>query len=412
MKNGIRIFDREYCAAKEWKDGTHRVRSPSETLSDFSRWMPLMGITRLADITGLDYIGIPVVMAIRPNARLLATAQGKGIDREAARASALMESIECWHAEMIDGPLRYESYAGLQRKGANVVDVQRLPRMPNSILDLEMPRTWIEGYDLIQKRASWVPFETVTLPALYCNTHQVFGMDGNGLASGNHLLESIAHGLCEVIERDATKLWTHCESSITNQVDLSTVDDPHCREFIDRFVAAGVHIAAFETTSDIGIPSYVALCMEKSDPNQWRSMLAAYGFGCHLAPGVALSRALTEAAQVRLTMIAGSRDDTTRDLYARMFERRHHAQMWEEMTQQPATSSFSTVRDLSTPTFEGDVDLILTSLHRCGIESVVVVDLTREDLGVPVTQVIVPGLEGTESHLPGSRIAAQGPRAS
>lgn len=62
-----------------------------------------MGITRVADVTGLDRIGIPVVMVCRPNARSLAVSQGKGIDIEAATVSGLMESVELYHAEHIEG---------------------------------------------------------------------------------------------------------------------------------------------------------------------------------------------------------------------------------------------------------------------------------------------------------------------
>ena len=39
------------------------------------------------------------------------------------------------------------------------------------------------------------------------------------------------------------------------------------------------------------------------------------GSGCHLSADIALSRALTEAAQSRLTVIAGSRDDLFRSTY-------------------------------------------------------------------------------------------------
>jgi len=52
-----------------------------------------MGITRVANVTGLDHVGIPVVMACRPNARGLAVSQGKGLTLDAAKASAVMESI-------------------------------------------------------------------------------------------------------------------------------------------------------------------------------------------------------------------------------------------------------------------------------------------------------------------------------
>ena len=60
-----------------------------------------MGITRLGDITGLDYIGIPVVVAVRPNSRSVSVSQGKGLDLHQATASALMEAIEGFHAEEV-----------------------------------------------------------------------------------------------------------------------------------------------------------------------------------------------------------------------------------------------------------------------------------------------------------------------
>lgn len=414
--DAIRVYDRALRADKAWRSGTHRLRTPAETVREYGRWMQHMGITRLADVTGLDHIGIPVVTAIRPNARLLATAQGKGIDRDAARASALMECIEGWHAETIDGPLRLESYAGLRRKGATVVDVTRLPRQPYGVLDLEAPRAWIEGWDLIQQRPCLVPFEMVHLPAFYSDNHMVFGTDGNGLASGNHPLEAIVHALCELIERDATMLWSHAETDETRQLDLATVDDPHCRELIARIAAADVHLAVFESTTDVGIASYIALVVERPDPHRWRTMLATYGFGCHLSPAVAFSRAVTEAVQVRATFIAGSRDDMKRELYARLNDRRHHAEMWAETAgrgdggdgrgARAPGRDFRAARDLATPTFEQDIGVLLAALTRCGVDSAVVVDLTREGIGIPVVKLVVPGLEGTNEHLPGARVAA------
>ena len=79
-----------------------------------SRIVGPLGISRLADVTGLDRIGIPVVMACRPNARSLAVSQGKGLDRDAARASALMEAIELYHAERIASPLKLSSWNELR----------------------------------------------------------------------------------------------------------------------------------------------------------------------------------------------------------------------------------------------------------------------------------------------------------
>ena len=53
-------------AAKHYRGGTHRALSPAETLERFLPLRREMGITRLANVTGLDVLGIPVYMACRP----------------------------------------------------------------------------------------------------------------------------------------------------------------------------------------------------------------------------------------------------------------------------------------------------------------------------------------------------------
>src|SRR5437879_70136 len=100
--------------AKSWHAGTHRLIPPADTVSRLRPLMPVMGITRIADVTGLDHIGIPVVMVCRPNARSLSVSQGKGLDVDAARASGLMESVEFHHAERITLPLKLASLSELR----------------------------------------------------------------------------------------------------------------------------------------------------------------------------------------------------------------------------------------------------------------------------------------------------------
>ena len=52
------------------------------------------GMSRLADLTGLDTVGIPVYSAIRPFGRSLSSAQGKGVTTDLAMLSALGETVE------------------------------------------------------------------------------------------------------------------------------------------------------------------------------------------------------------------------------------------------------------------------------------------------------------------------------
>jgi ribosomal protein S12 methylthiotransferase accessory factor len=79
---------------KAFKAGTHRHVGPEQTLARVRPFLGRMGITRVANVTGLARIGIPVVQAVRPNSRSLSVSQGKGLTLAAAKASALMEAGE------------------------------------------------------------------------------------------------------------------------------------------------------------------------------------------------------------------------------------------------------------------------------------------------------------------------------
>src|SRR2546428_3897868 len=68
--------------------GTIRHCSPQETLARGRPLFPMFCITRLANVTGLDRIGIPRWLWIPPNARCLSVSQGKGLDDHLPRVSA------------------------------------------------------------------------------------------------------------------------------------------------------------------------------------------------------------------------------------------------------------------------------------------------------------------------------------
>ena len=167
-----------------------------------------MGITRVANVTGLDAVGVPVVMVCRPNSRSVAVSQGKGIDLASARASGLMEAAELYHAETITLPLRLATYEEL-RYQYNVVEIDELPRDSDSRFHPNLRLLWCEGRDLLNEENVFVPYEmvhtnyTTPLP----DGHGCFTATSNGLASGNATIEAISHGICEVMERDATALW-------------------------------------------------------------------------------------------------------------------------------------------------------------------------------------------------------------
>ncbi len=394
-------------ARKAYYEGTHRLTRPDETIARIRPLLATFGITRVANLTGLDRTGVPVVMVCRPNARSSAVFHGKGMDLGAAKASGLMEAVETWHAERVALPLRF---AALGEFGRPTVEIEGLPRRPSSVFDPDRPILWIEGDELISGGKVWLPFEVVHADATVAGppASGCFAASTNGLASGNHLLEAVSHALCEIIERDATSLW-HRLAPVrqdATRVDLDSLDDAACRMVLDRLAAAHLDIGVWETTTDVGVPAFQCMLAEGGAAVGH----VGHGAGCHPVPEIALLRALTEAAQVRTTYIAGSREDIEHDDYRPSVLQRRHGRARALMRPVDRMRDFRRCARFDCDTFDGEVAWLLQRLRHASFRQVVVVDLTRPEYGIPVVRVVVPGLEGSDHHreyVPGGRALAQ-----
>ena len=395
-------------AEKVHLDGTHRTLAPERTLGRLLPTLSRIGVTRVAVVTGLDVIGIPVVMVCRPNGRSLSVSQGKGVDLTLAKVSGIMEAAEAWHAEHVLLPLRLATYREL-RAVARVVDVEALPRPSWSRFHHDLSILWIEGADVFSAERMWVPFECVHLDFRAPGPQGTgcFLANGTGLAAGNHLLEAVSHGLCEVVERDAFALWEAGQPAdrASRQVDLDTVTDPGCRHLLDAYDAAGVGVVASDLTTDVGLPVFSVTIVDRG-ADYARRLPAAMGGGCHPDRAVALSRALTEAAQSRLTLIAGSRDDCPPAHYRQVKRAEAIAAHVSRLGCEPGRS-YTDVAHVPASCIDADVAHELDRLKAVGVRQAILVDLTRPELGIPVVRMVVPGMEGwtdkVERNVPGKR---------
>ncbi len=367
-----------------------------------------MGVTRVANVTGLDTVGIPVVAVYRPNARSIVVSQGKGLDLWAARASGLMEAIEGFHAEHAELPLRLASARELAR-AHEVADTARLPRVSIGSFHADRQILWCEARALGSDRPVWVPYELVhtnfTLPLPAGSGY--FMMCSNGLASGNHLLEATIHGVCELIERDALALWDASggTGSPRGRLALETIDDPACARVAAAIEAAGLAIGVWDITSDVGVASFACTLVDRS-PDRVGQVYTSNGAGCHPSRSIALLRALTEAAQTRLTFIAGTRDDAGRDFFERARDPARIARLRAELEAPGEGRRFGAVPTRELEDFEDDLRWLRERLAAAGIEQVLTVDLTLPRFGIPVVRVIAPGLEshhGIPGYAPGAR---------
>ena len=377
----LRYRDEVLDAPAVLRDGTHRAAALDATWRRFAPLARAAGITRIADQTGLDTIGIPVFAAIRPMGRSLSTQQGKGVTAQAARVSALMEALETFSAEQPRRAIRGSARA--LARTHRVVDIRALPRTGRVSRDATY--AWVEGWDLIANEPVLVPHACTTLDTTFTRA-PVFDVSSNGLASGNARVEAIAHGLCEVIERDCEAAWRRGGGD--RRLVLDAIADPTCRALIERVVASGARVFVWDLTGELAVP--VIGCAIVEDPHEpaWRPLGVYQGFGAHLVPEVAIARAITEAAQTRVTYIAGGRDDFFAADYARATDPALVADVWASA----AAPCDDPVDPASLPRLDTRSLGVALATLCAPLAQVIVVDLTAPALGVPVVKVIVPGL--------------------
>lgn len=364
--------------------GTSRAQPPAATSRMASRAAPGAGVTRVADLTRLDTIGIPVFQAVRPMARTLAVSMGKGVTPELARLSALMEAIEVWHVEQ---PMPPVLVAAPRDVGPLLgYDVGDLALAEPSLLHDGLPLEWVTARSLPDGAAVLVPMSTVRL-TLECSNGwnpPVFLESANGLASGNTLVEATLHALYEVIERDAiTAAIAGGGKGVP--VDPKTLGSSVADELCAMVGRAGARLESRFVPSPTGLPVFLSWIACDDYP------AAMYGFGCHLSPEIALTRSITEAAQTRLGYISGARDDLEGSFEAAG----PPSPAGLPASGSPAGLAADAADLIAAPvvldSLLDDLEYVVKQATVAFASPPLVVDLTRDEIGVPVVKVVAPG---------------------
>ncbi|SIR31616.1 ribosomal protein S12 methylthiotransferase accessory factor [Rhizobium sp. RU20A] len=376
-----------------------RACSPAETYGRVAGLLPAFGITRVARQTGLDRIGLPVWLALTPNARSIVVAQGKGQTDEDARTSAVMEALERVVAGAPHCPIRQASPDELAAEGQPflLLTSYLAPHRPAPAADEVID--WITGTDLVDGSLIHLPEEAVVLDRSRLDAR--YWQSSDGLASGNTLDEAISHAVYERIERDAQVLWQigpHAGRAASCIAPETYADDPGIAAILSRLAAADMTLRVFDMTSDIGVPCFTAYLVadELLASGTARFVDVTYGAGCHPVPHRAMMRALTEAVQSRITFIGGARDDAFPAVYGRALPDETLRLMAAVPHEVPAR-----------PGFEGGFDRLIERLSDLKLGPVIAVRLSGADLPFAVAKVIMPALENPE----GRRALRYGSRA-
>jgi ribosomal protein S12 methylthiotransferase accessory factor YcaO len=293
------------------------------------------------------------------------TSYGRGLSLEAARASYAMEIVErCSAFANFDSDrarglatpcaLVRARWSDLRADGASALD-------PNT-LGLEAPYRntplyWLQGLTG-SGQPRWVPAQSVFL---FCNLDeaQLFsGLGSTGLASGNTSAEARVSALLEIIERD-------CEATVPfspQQCFRLETADTRLGELLADYRARGIYPIFQDLTSEFGIPCFK--CFVVSREGQ-----IIKGTGAHLNARRAMISALTETP---------------------------YPYPYGPPCRPPATAlptrKLESLPDYATGHAAGDLALLEAVLTAYGFEPIYI-DLTREDVGLPVVKALVPGLE-------------------
>jgi ribosomal protein S12 methylthiotransferase accessory factor len=330
------------------------------------------GVTRVADLTGLDRLDIPVAQAVRPMGKSLSTSMGKGLDFNAARVGAMMEAIEVYCAEEVP---------------SNEILLDRT---------CDDGGAWLDAEDLVSGEQAKVPGYSVSLD--YTRPDHLLRATSNGLASGSNTIEALRAAVSELIERDRWTKWLRLEpqQKAETRVCIETVEDAHCRTLFAKIRDAGCALLLWHVSEPEHLPVYAAAILDKY--RSCDSLLPAFGTAARFDPAAAVIAAVGEAAQTRAAIIAGARDDRGSEGYTSP-DMSHGKVLLETFGFVPATRRFVETRVGGTRNAEEDLAWLLDKLTVAGTGQILWIDLFRDDLCVPVVKVIAPSLEGFSSDL-------------
>lgn len=415
MSAGQLTYD-YWLGAKEMKyslSGVERSVRPSVTVRRARARLAAIGVTKVADVTDLDRVGVPNFMTVRPHdlGPGISYYNGKGRTRSDAHAGALMEALERHAGESYEGPIGVSSYYNLRHQHPCVDPMEiHVPHIND--YSEHMVLEWVGGFDLLNRQRIYVPLNCVVAPYRSASCPALFYSTTNGLASGNTRLEALCHALCEVAERDAMSmafaashvrpavaailsetgyaLGTPAEDGRPPGISLRGLPRASAA-LVGKLQRAGLRVQLRDLTSDTRIPTIGCTITDPKAPRTVHNCFS--GYGTHPDSRIALSRALTEAAQSRLAFIQGGREDLPE--YLRNLE----SQSLDIGDGPPRSIAFNEIESNEHASINEDVELMVERMGRAGFAQIVVVDITKAAVGIPAVRVVVPRAESWPIYL-------------
>ncbi|WP_028581771.1 YcaO-like family protein [Desulfogranum japonicum] len=373
--------------------GTRREVHPEVTLQRLDGYWPVAGITRCADVTGLDVLNIPVFAAFTPNNPALQVCWGKGCIATNARVSALMEAVERSHVTAFESDIQNASVTKVRKSGCKVVTPPELQCFhADCYYDLDYTMDWAVAESVEDGETSSC---LIPVSAVYAAGQKMHSFTANGLASANSPVEARNHGLYEIIERHVvSSCFNGSGTLMLKHNGTLLVDLEHCTSNLvaalyESVSQAGACLRLFKLPSVMTrVSVFWAVIIDEANPLAY--IRANVGYGAHLSAEIAALRAITEAAQSRMVFLHGCREDMAHRMkqpnerniekVCKYFSSSFPTIEWEEIDHNYLGKKIS-----------NDYDILSHELSTAGFTTILHRELESRIPSISVVKTIVPG---------------------
>jgi thiazole/oxazole-forming peptide maturase SagD family component len=259
-------------------------------------------------------------------------------------------------------------------------------------LDPDALIEWTPVYSLTERRHKLMPSSALFYAFRPHAEPYNASSNSNGCAAGSSLEDAVLQGLMELVERDATAIWWYNRLR-KRRVDLASFHDPYFDAWQERYRALGRDAWVLDLTTDLGIPTVVAVSYRVDKTAQD----IVFALGSHFDMAIAIGRALSEMNQFMAPVAHMPADGSG----SYRFDDAVQIDFWEHATIEDnpylvPDDTLPPVRagdhvDRSSGDLAEDVEIARRIVEEAGME-LLVLDQTRVDIGLPVVRVIVPGL--------------------
>jgi len=240
---------------------------------------------------------------------------------------------------------------------------------------------WSPAWSLTQRHTKYLPTAYSYFGYPFDPAHDFCRPDSNGHAAGNELDEAIVHGFLELVERECASVWSYNRVR-RPRVDIESFGSPTAIGVRNVYGLMGRSVEVLDITADRAIPAFVAVSGSEAPARDDYAL----GFGAHFDAQVALTRALTEMTQLLPVLLS--------DRNPQCFVGAEDAQ--SDMSFLTPDKELPTIvcSDFSPPVARGPKQQVLSCVELAkswGLE-MLTVEQTRQNIGIPVVKVVVPGM--------------------